>query len=122
MHEPTSATMMLPRSIPVAPGWLRNRFQHHPPTTAPTIPRSIVPRKPDGSSRVPGITNFARKPAIKPTTIHANRPITAPPLCQAAFAADSHILLLSLFGFDRYSIVRYSIVRYAAVDAVSFPV
>ena len=68
---PTTETAMLPRSIPVAPGRAKTRFQIQPPTTAPTIPSNIVPIQPPGSLRLPGMIILARTPAIKPTTIHA---------------------------------------------------
>ena len=50
----------------------------NPPTTAPTIPRTIIMTNP---SRVPMI-RLAMKPAMAPNTIHAMMPMASiPPTC-----------------------------------------
>ena len=46
----------------------------NPPTTAPTIPLTIVNRKPPGS--LPGMINLPRIPAMSPTTIQEMIPIS----------------------------------------------
>src|SRR5438445_2262734 len=62
---------MLSMLMPVGSFSFRKVPASQPPTTAPTMPRRIVPINP---SRPPTIM-LARKPAIAPSTIHARMPI-----------------------------------------------
>src|SRR5215210_7611814 len=69
MIAPKVAVKIDPRlKLPALPEKPR-RLSTQPPMKAPTIPMRIVTMMPPGSG--PGMTHFARMPAISPTTIQA---------------------------------------------------
>jgi hypothetical protein len=51
------------------------KLPRKPPTIAPAMPMRIVTRHPPGS--FPGMTNFARPPAIRPRRIQEKIPIAS---------------------------------------------
>ena len=67
MIAPKAAVSMDPRlNLPVLPE-KPSKLSTQPPIKAPTIPIKAVTMMPPGSG--PGMTHFARMPAISPTTI-----------------------------------------------------
>ena len=67
MIAPKVAVKMDPRLMLPMPPEKPRRLSTQPPIKAPTIPIRMVTMMPPGSG--PGITHFARMPAISPITI-----------------------------------------------------